>query len=119
MRSSLLHVFVAFVVACGGCKVRKAGPTKPTSQPSSSGDLSTAIAEKLEEAFNAAEKAHPDGLPECGPHVKGPCSMKTTSEIGYVKGEAVTSQGDALPPSLHKSGEALRGAWLAPDGTAF
>jgi hypothetical protein len=111
------------VLVLSGCKACNHDPPELTVTPvpptSASAELSSDTVEKLEAAFAAAEKAHPNGMPECGPGVKGPCSMKTTSEIGHLKGEAITSQGDALPPALHGSGEALRGAWIAPDGTSF
>lgn len=74
--------------------------------------------EELEKAYEASRGKN---LPPCGPGVTGPCtsSITTTSEIGHVNGERVTSKGDALPPAIHGHGEALRGAWVAPDGTQF
>ncbi len=74
--------------------------------------------EALEKAYQASEGKK---LPPCGPGVKGLCTsdIKTASEIGHLDGERVVSMGDSLPPALHGHGEALRGAWMAPDGTAF
>jgi hypothetical protein len=77
------------------------------------------MADKLEEAFNAAEKAHPEGLPPCGPGVKGPCEARTSSDIANIVGNDIASQGDKLPPAIHNHDEALRGAYVAPDGTEF
>ena len=122
MRLLGLLALSTFVVGLGCDRPR---PTPPaldlpnSSSPASSTGLSSADVEKLEGAFAAAEKAHPGGFPPCGPGVKGPCSMKTTSEIGHIAGDAIESQGDTLPAALHGHGEALRGAWVAPDGTEF
>lgn len=45
-------------------------------------------------------------------------SIKSTSEIGtFEKGK--WTKTDRLPPALHGSGEALRDAYVAPDGTQF
>jgi hypothetical protein len=76
--------------------------------------------EKLEAVHSAAVKANPWGLPECGPNVQGPCvkNIETKSEIGQFEGGKWTLT-DVLPPAPNGHGEALRGAWVAPDGTEF
>jgi hypothetical protein len=45
--------------------------------------------------------------------------IKTSSEIGHLHGETLVDKSDKLPPAIHGHGEALRGAWVAPDGTEF
>lgn len=53
------------------------------------------------------------------PAPEEPGTIKTTSEIGELHGDTLTTAGNALPPAEHGHGEALRGAWVAPDGTEF
>jgi hypothetical protein len=43
---------------------------------------------------------------------------RTTSEIGHLE-HGKWSRSDQLPPALHGHGEALRGGYVAPDGTEF
>ena len=73
----------------------------------------------LEKAFAKAEKEAPaGGYPPCGPSVKGPCKPDVTSEIGTLRAGKL-SKGSALQAAVHGHGEALRGAWLAPDGSEW
>ncbi len=85
-----ITVFVLLgLAALTSCKPRNKGvgpnasaSTQAAALPVTSAGSKTdhELADQLESAFNAAEKAHPEGFPPCGPGVTGPCSMKTASE---------------------------------------
>jgi hypothetical protein len=64
----------------------------------------------LNEVARAAESA--SATPGSG-------EIHTISGIGLLQGVKVVRANDPLPPAMHGHGEALRGAWLAPDGTEF
>ncbi len=128
-RIAVITVFVlASVASVTSCKPRNKGvgpsasaSTQAASLPSAAagGKTDQEIGDQLESAFNAAEKAHPEGFPPCGPGVTGPCFMKTSSEIANIVGNDIASEGDKLPPALHGHDEAIRGAYVAPDGAEF
>jgi hypothetical protein len=113
-----LRWIVVVLLVATGCKPKEKEKAAPPIDKTDKPVPAKVDTEALEAAYQKTVEEHPEGLPECGPDVTGPCTMKTTSGIGHLEGGKWTS-GDKLPPALHGHGEALRGAWVAPDGTEF